>query len=360
MTVGAAAAQSATPTPRQDFEVTNSFGLKGLLAFSANIEQRERIYLLDLEQRRVIRAIDGPGNNTYPRFSPDGRQLVFSSDRDGQRDIYIADWDGSNPRRLTNDPASEDNPTWSHDGTQIVYYLSDKDDVANLFSKAASGQGSAQQITHVSGRNVTPDISPDGTRIAFSTNRFWPGWDICLWNTKSAGETCPLGGAKAYCRPQWSHDGKFLAFSIGSGDAVDIGTLEVATGVRRNVTDLARAEYDATWSSDDKYLLFASDVGDEIFNLRIVDLDSSRVEPLLSSPFSLRYLSYNPHNVFELETARLKAESPNAGTTPDHPAITTAKSQGTEAVPPVATTLNIANPGSANMAETGVSPTPAK
>ena len=309
------AAQSATPTPRQDFEVTNTYGLKGLVVFTATIEQRERIYLLDLEQKRVIRAIDGPANNSYPRFSPDGRRLAFSSDRDGQRYIYIADWDGSAQHRLTDNKLAEDNPTWSHDGQQVVYYVSDKDEVANLFTKAVSGESPAQQITSVAGRNVTPDVSPDGSRIAFSTNRFWPGWDICFWSTKSKSETCPLGGAKAYCRPQWSHSGKFIAYSQGSGDAVDIGTLEIESGARRTVTELSRAEYDATWSSDDKYLIFASDVGDEIYNLRIVDLASSRVEPLISSPFSLRFPGYNPHTVFELETARLKADAPNDAAT---------------------------------------------
>ena len=311
MTTQTVLAQAATPTPRQDFEVTNDFGLKGLVAFTATIEGRERIYLLDLDQKRVIHAIDGPGNNSYARFSPDGRQIAFSSDREGQRDIYIADWDGSNQRRLTDDKLAEDNPSWTHDGRQVVYYVSDKDEVANLFSKAVSGDEAAQQITAVAGRNVTPDVAPDGSRIAFSTNRFWPGWDICLWSSKSKSETCPLGGAKAYCRPQWSHSGKYLAYSQGSGEAVDIGTLEVETGVRRAVTELARAEYDATWSNDDKYLIFASDVGDEIYNLRVVDLNNSRVESLLSSPFSLRFPSHNPHTVFELEAARLKASAPS-------------------------------------------------
>lgn len=300
-------AQQPTPTPRQEFEVTNSFNLKGLLAFTVTVEERERIYLLDLEQKHVIRAIDGPGNNSYPRYSPDGRSFVFTSDRDGQRYIYIADWDGSNQRRLTNDNLTEDNPTWSSNGKEIVYYASEKDAVANLYSKQLDAAGAVVQITNSTGRNVTPDISPDGSKIAFSTNRFWPGWDICLWNTKTKSENCPLGGAKAYCRPQWSHDGKYLAFSFGNGSAVDIGTLEVESGVRRTITDIARAEYDAAWSSDDKYIFFATDIGDEVYNLRVVSIDNARVEPLVSSSYSMRYPNYNGHSVFELETARLKA-----------------------------------------------------
>ncbi len=54
----------------------------------------------------------GSANDTAPRWSPDGTQIVFVSDRDGNREIYLMDADGTSARRLTVNPARDDWPAW--------------------------------------------------------------------------------------------------------------------------------------------------------------------------------------------------------------------------------------------------------
>jgi Tol biopolymer transport system component len=48
-------------------------------------------------------------------------QLVFQSDMDGNSEIYLVDVDGTNLANLTQNPAADSVPAWSPDGSQIAF-----------------------------------------------------------------------------------------------------------------------------------------------------------------------------------------------------------------------------------------------
>src|SRR5213082_3058241 len=48
-------------------------------------------------------------------------KIVFASTRDGNNEIYVMDADGSHQTRLTNNPADDILPAWSPDGTKIAW-----------------------------------------------------------------------------------------------------------------------------------------------------------------------------------------------------------------------------------------------
>ncbi|MFT3808236.1 TolB family protein [Arenimonas sp.] len=52
------------------------------------------------------------GNDGYPSFSPDGRQIAFDSNREGANEIYLMDADGGNVRRITISPGGNLAPMW--------------------------------------------------------------------------------------------------------------------------------------------------------------------------------------------------------------------------------------------------------
>ncbi|RIL08784.1 MAG: hypothetical protein DCC75_08085 [Proteobacteria bacterium] len=298
------------------FTVGDTSGLSGMILFSAQIDDLERILVLDLDGQRVRKAVDGPGNNSYPAWRPDGLKFAFSSDRDGNKEIYLADWDGGNQRRLTNNTVVDENPAWSPDKESIVYYSESgpPKKSANLFAINPDNLA-IRQLTRLNDRNTTPDWSPDGENIVYSTNAYWPGWDICLWNFKAQKQTCILSGAQSYCRPRYSPAGRFIVYSQGLFDDVDIYLLDLQSNTKSSLTSLPGREYDIAWgpdfkggpqSDEERYIVFSAENGKkEIFNLYIIGKDR-KVKPLLESPYSLRFPSWSGSRTFDLEARRIR------------------------------------------------------
>jgi Tol biopolymer transport system component len=71
---------------------------------------------------------EDPVGASSPEWSPDSSRIAFTSLRHGQnadeswnREIYVMDPDGENETRLTEHPAKDASPAWAPDGTSIAF-----------------------------------------------------------------------------------------------------------------------------------------------------------------------------------------------------------------------------------------------
>ena len=169
------------------------------IAFSSYRDGHSEIYVMNADGSEVTRlTYDLVGNsapfgglgNFAPDWSPDGTKIAFTSFRGdlnasgrANYDIYVMNADGSNEVRLTNDPSADLDPDWSPDGTHIAF-ASDRDrDIYEIYVMKADGSGQTN-ITknglpnNFSPDNSSPDWSPDGTKIVF-VSRFDIGFGFC-------------------------------------------------------------------------------------------------------------------------------------------------------------------------------------
>jgi hypothetical protein len=74
---------------------------------------------------RLVAATSYPGAESFPSFSPDGRQIAFSWDgeRGDNVDIYVKLVGEANALRLTADPADDLSPVWTPDGKRIAFRI---------------------------------------------------------------------------------------------------------------------------------------------------------------------------------------------------------------------------------------------
>ena len=146
-----------------------------------------------------------PIRDTHP--SPDGASIALTTGG-SLEDLYVLQVDGGELRQLTDDPFRDRGPQWSPDGSEIAFY-SNRSGTYQLWSIRPDGSG-LRQLTDVADGAWYPYWSPDGTRIGFPT-----GKATCVITVQEAA------ASSAECLPNpsedvwfevrdWSPDGKRL------------------------------------------------------------------------------------------------------------------------------------------------------
>jgi dipeptidyl aminopeptidase/acylaminoacyl peptidase len=118
-------------------------------------------------------------------------------------------YDGTNVIRRTNNPARDFSPTWSPDGTRIAFW-SDRDGNFEIYVMNSTGSG-LTRLTNNPADDYDPAFSPDSKKIAF-----WSGTgnshDVYMMNVDGTNVTNLTNGAGDNAEPTWSPDGTKIVF----------------------------------------------------------------------------------------------------------------------------------------------------
>jgi Tol biopolymer transport system component len=109
------------------------------------------------------------GNNGFPSYSPDGRQLVFRSGRTGSKNLYLMNADGTGVRQLTTGKWTDTMADWSPTGAWIAF-ASNRAGNFEVWLIKPDGTG-LHKLVAGGGRNNHPHFSPDGQWVVFTSAR---------------------------------------------------------------------------------------------------------------------------------------------------------------------------------------------
>jgi len=224
-----------------------------------------------------------PGPERWPKLAPDGRTLAFvrTAARPGGKptaDIFIQRVGGGNAIDLTPDAPEEDTqPAFSPDGSRIAFRSERAG--GGVFVMGSTGE-SVKRLTDF---GFNPSWSPDGREVVVSTVRWGEAVSRVgegeLWAIDvTSGARRRIETAGDAVQPSWSPHGHRIAYwSVSDDGQRDIFTVPAASGEGPPVavtTDPA-VDWDPAWSAYGGSLYFSSDRGGTM-NLWRVPIDERK------------------------------------------------------------------------------------
>ena len=126
------------------------------------------IWKLDLKTKKKTLLTQSMRAN-YPKFSPDGTEIIFVAHGNSLSQLYLMDSDGANIKQITENVGDTQiiTPAWSPDGSSIAYAQSDPDGSMDIHILELESR-KIVQITESSEADYWPIWHPEGTKISFT------------------------------------------------------------------------------------------------------------------------------------------------------------------------------------------------
>jgi dipeptidyl aminopeptidase/acylaminoacyl peptidase len=234
------------------------------------------------ELQVTLKALGGP------RISPDGKRVVYTVNEavmapdksEFITQIWIASTDGSSNYRLTFGDRSSGNPKWSPDGSMIAFTSNRRDNRNQIFVLRLTG-GEAEQITEGKTAAGNFEWSPDGKWVAYT-----------MADPKSDDEEKNDKGRNDF---RWVDENIKLS-------RLYVTPVAKGTDGKRDVRKLTSAERHVTsfdWAPNGSRIVFAhvSGPGADYWpssDISIVDVGTANVTPFASSEASEQNPRYSP------------------------------------------------------------------
>lgn len=267
--------------------------------------------------------------NTLPEWSaswsPNGTQILFESDTEIESQMYVMDADGSNVRSLDiNLPANS--PVWAPTSDYIAFASMARPGISDIVVASLDGS-SVVRITDGTSWNAHPTWFPDGSRIAFASDRTG-NLQLFVINRDGTGLQQLTTSDITHDQPSWSPDGNVLAF-VSDGPTADrpsasnIYLLNLRSGLEVQLTEeQSDGANQPSWSPDGRYILFRAtelDMTTQIYALEIASGERVRITDFRATSDSP---SWQPRNADPSQTRTFTPTSTSTTTPTDTTAPT--------------------------------------
>lgn len=241
------------------------------------------IWLVPREGGTAIQVTHSPGEESWPKFSPDGSRIAYTASYNGNQDVYVMPSAGGLPTRVTYQSHADRVVEWHPDGQRILFASQRESgrNVSRFYLVSAEG-GLPEKLTVPYGELAS--FSPDGNRLAYITKitenypfkRYQGGLasDVILYdlNGDSAERITDYPGNDG--KPAWVGDRVYFVSDRGPEYRLNVWSYDTGSGDLAQVTDFE--DFDISLMSAGPRDLVLEAGG----SLYLVDLETEEARPV--------------------------------------------------------------------------------
>ena len=228
-------------------------GVGTVMAWSGGVHSNAAIITVGSPSAAGCGSLPVPTDSLPSGFS----RIAFQLDGDIQLVIFPG---GGGLVNLTNHPAEDTWPALSPDRSRIVF-SSDRDNPTGdfeLYSMNVDGSGLVRLTNSPGWDLVGPQAwSPDGSRIVFTSMRDGPGGEIYIMNADGSRVLRLTDNSHSDGCAAWSPDGSSIAFC--SGDILS-GIYRMGTTLGSPIVRIASEGFSPDWSPDGSKIAYTTGV----------------------------------------------------------------------------------------------------
>lgn len=204
------------------------------------------IWLVAKEGGLAHRLSTPPGEESFPRFSPDGTWLAFSGNYDGNLDIYVVPAGGGVPTRITHHPGPDRMVNWHPDGQSLLFASpreAGKDRFNQLFTVSREG-GLPTRLPVPYGEFGA--FSSDGSILAYmpqsrdfrTWKRYRGGWapEIWLFDLRTGNARNMTSSNANDGQPMWHGSTVYFLSDRDENKRANIWAFDIVRQTTRQVT----------------------------------------------------------------------------------------------------------------------------
>ena len=253
------------------------------IAFLSRKSKGVEIYVVDFDGENLKQITNDKTLNLTPTWSPNGRWLAYTSYGGNNPDLVMIDTLGKKPRRtLLRLAGLNAAPSWSPVDDRLTLVLS-KDENSEIYT--LSNNRTLRRLTRHFSIDTSPTWSPDGKKIAFTSDRSGSGapqiYIMDAHQGDKAGVQRISYGSSYNDDPAWSPDGDKIAFTSRVGRRFQIKIYDLTTKTSTVLTKMRGNNEQPTWSPDGRFIAYRHKEGSKM-STYIQRLGSDKVRQLSS------------------------------------------------------------------------------
>lgn len=247
------------------------------IVFQATTKISDFIYMVDLDDTSSFRYPKFISGGVDPFFSPDGKYLLFRAERDEDNAIFMLDLQ-TDSTEIISDGSLSTHAEFSKDGNKVVYSSSLNGNFDLVVLDLNDNSDNAQKtIASTKDAELYGTFSYDGKLLAYASFDINYKGTVHVVGSDGKGDVSVSKGLGSSYNPEFSPDGKYLAFITNKSDSYQLMVCSPNGNGMKQMTSLSGNTLEFDWSPDSKKIVYDKQK-DGVSSISVLDVESGKSE----------------------------------------------------------------------------------